>query len=166
MQTSLDAALGTLTLADRLELVRRVRVNSLILRDGDRVRAAHRLRGSYLDEDLEDEEGWGAEPADYSVPYDVAAGSLGRVILVRQYVSRFPYIVAFDSGPELSLAEGDVVRVPEQPSEWEREQDERSWHIPEGEFLRGRCSRWIDRVGRPCPQVSSHQGPCGLPARL
>ncbi|WP_435245133.1 hypothetical protein [Streptomyces tendae] len=159
MTPQLDDMLATLPLADRLEIVRRVRVGSLTLRDGDRVRAAHRLRGTLLDEDLE------AEGEDCHEPYDVPAGALGRLIRVRQYVTPFPYHVLFDSGVELSLAAGDVERTDEQPSEYEREQDEALWHIPEGEFLRGRCSRWIDRVGRPCPQFTAHRGPCGLPPR-
>ncbi|MGW6602594.1 hypothetical protein [Streptomyces sp. NPDC055036] len=144
---------------DRLEIVRRVRVGSLILRDGDRVKAGHRLRGSFLDEDLE------AEGEDCRDPYDVPAGALGRVVRVRQYVTPFPYHVIFDSGVELSLAAGDVVRTDEQPSEYEREQNESLWQIPPGEFLRSRCSRWIDRVGRACPQLRLHRGPCGLPPR-
>ncbi|MFI9214286.1 hypothetical protein ACIGW7_39925 [Streptomyces sp. NPDC053253] len=155
----LDDALDTLSLEQRLELVRRVRVGSLTLRVGDRVKADRRLRGSYLDEDLE------AEGEDCREPYDVPAGALGRLLTVRQYVTPYPYRVAFDSGAELSLAAGDVVRTDEQPSEYEREQDEALWRIPAGEFLRSRCSRWIDRVGRPCPQFSSHAGPCGLPPR-
>ncbi|MFD9813308.1 hypothetical protein [Streptomyces sp. NPDC059080] len=105
MTSRLDDVLGALSREERLELVRRVRVGFLTLRDGDRVRA------------------------------------------------------------ELRLAEGDVVRTDEQPSEYEREQDETLWHIPDGEILRSRCGRWIDRVGRPCPQLSNHEEPCGLPQR-
>ncbi|WP_329345510.1 hypothetical protein OG252_52060 (plasmid) [Streptomyces sp. NBC_01352] len=157
MTTSLDDVLDKLSLADKLELVRRVRVGSLLLRDGDRVAAGRRLRGSYVDEDLE------AEGEDCRVPYDVPAGTLGRVIRVRQYVTPFPYGVAFDNGVDLSLAVGDVVRVAEQPSERERERDGALWHIPPGELFTIRCSRWIDRVGRACPQLRLHQGPCGLP---
>ncbi|MEU6285000.1 hypothetical protein [Streptomyces sp. NPDC047028] len=159
MTPQLDDLLHTLSPEQRLELVRRVRVGSLNLRDGDRVKADRRLRGWYLDEDLE------AEGEDCREPYDVPAGALGRLVRVRQYVTPFPYLVVFDSGLELSLAPGDVVRTDEQPSEYAREQDETLWHIPEGEFLRSRCSRWIARVGRPCPQFSGHSGPCGLPPR-
>ncbi|MFJ6540507.1 hypothetical protein ACIQMP_07665 [Streptomyces sp. NPDC091385] len=157
--TELDDVLGALSLEQRLELNRRVRVGALTLWDGDRVAADRRLQGWYLDEDLE------AEWEDCREPYDVPAGALGRLLTVRQYVTPYPYRVAFDSGVELSLAPGDIVRTDEQPSEWEREQDETLWHIPEGEFLRSRCSRWIARVGRPCPQFSGHSGPCGLPPR-
>nr|WTE08776.1 hypothetical protein OH765_40050 [Streptomyces anulatus] len=159
MTPPLDDVLGALSPEDRLEIVRRVRIGSLVLQDGDRVKAGHRLRGSYVDEDLE------AEGEDCREPYDIPAGALGRMIRVRQYVTPFPYHVLFDSGVELSLAAGDVVRTHEQPSEYTREQDERLWHIPPGEFLRSRCSRWIGRVGRPCPQFSGHSGPCGLPPR-
>ncbi|NEB06468.1 hypothetical protein [Streptomyces sp. SID13726] len=159
MTSTLDDVLGTLSLEDRLELVRRVRVGALTLRGGDRVVADRRLRGWHLDENLE------ADGEDCREPYDVPAGALGRVLVVRQYVTPFPYRVTFDSGVELSLAPGDVVRTDEQPSTWEREQDETLWHIPEGEFFRSRCSRWIERVGRPCPQLPSHRGPCGLPPR-
>ncbi|MFD5906475.1 hypothetical protein ACFWHG_33950 [Streptomyces microflavus] len=159
MTSRLDDVLGSLSPEDRLEIVRRVRVSALVLRDGDRVKAARRLRGWYLDEDLE------AEGEDCREPYDVPAGALGRMIRVRQYVTPYPYHVAFDTGVELSLATGDVVGTEEQPSEWQREQDETLWHIPEGEFFRSRCSRWIDRVGRPCPQFAAHRGPCGLPPR-
>ncbi|MBT2469356.1 hypothetical protein J7E97_16095 [Streptomyces sp. ISL-66] len=159
MTSRLDDVLGALSLEDRLEIVRRVRVGALTLQDGDRVRATHRLRGTHLDEHLE------AEGEDCWEPYDVPAGTLGRVLRVRHYVTPFPYRVAFDTGIELSLAAGDVVRTGEQPSEWEREQDETLWHIPEGDFLGSRCSRWIHRVARPCPQFAAHVGPCGLPPR-
>ncbi|WP_276314384.1 hypothetical protein [Streptomyces sp. WAC 01529] len=37
--------------------------------------------------------------------------------LVRQYVAPLPYGIVFDNGVQLSLAEGDVVRVAEGPSE-------------------------------------------------
>ncbi|MFI5987122.1 hypothetical protein ACIBEA_40435 [Streptomyces sp. NPDC051555] len=159
MTPRLDDVLGTLSLEDRLEIVRRVRSGALTLQDGDRVKAAHRLRGSYIHEDLE------AEGEDCRVPYAVPTGTLGRVIQVRRYVTPFPYRVAFDTGEDLSLAAGDVVRTGEQPSARQREQGETPWHIPDGEFLRSRCSRWINRVGRPCPQFASHKGPCGLPPR-
>ncbi|MER0442991.1 hypothetical protein ABR738_00115 [Streptomyces sp. Edi4] len=159
MTSRLDNVLGALSLQDRLEIVRRVRAGSLTLQNGDRVRATHRLRGTYLDEDLE------TEGEDCHEPYDVPAGALGRLLRVRRYVTPFPYHVLFDSGIELSLAAGAVERTDEQPSDFEREQDETLWHIPEGEYLRGRCSRWIDRVARPCPQFTRHQGPCGLPPR-
>jgi hypothetical protein len=161
----LDDLLETLSLTDRLELVRRVRVGSLRLRVGDRVEAGRRLRGSCPDDDLEAEEGWGAEPADYCISYHVPAGTLGRVTLVRTYITPFPYGVLFDEGPELSLADGDVVRVAEQPSERERERNDALWHIPPGGMFTSHCARWIDRVGRPCPQVNRHPGPCGLRPR-
>ncbi|MGW0670617.1 hypothetical protein [Streptomyces sp. NPDC002746] len=163
MNTQLDDLLQKLSLLDRLELVRRVRVGSLTLHVGDRVRASHRLRGSYPDEDLEAEEGWGAEPADYCPTHDVPAGALGRVTLVRQYVTPFPYCIRFDNDVELGLAEGDVFRVPEQPSERQREQDEALWHVPADGAFTTYCCRWIDRLSRMCPQFSGHPGPCGLP---
>jgi hypothetical protein len=203
MHTQLDDLLEKLPLEDRLELVRRVRVGSLLLRVGDRVEAGRRLRGSYVDEDLEAEGEDCRIPYDvpagtlgrvirvrqyitpfpYDVPagtlgrvirvrqyitpfpYDVPAGTLGRVIRVRQYITPFPYAVAFDSSVDLNLAVGDVVRVAEQPSEREREQDGALWHIPPGELFTIRCSRWIDRVGCACPQLRLHRGPCGLPPR-
>lgn len=157
MDTRLDDLLETLSLADRLELVRRVRVGALTLRAGDRVAAAHRLRGSYVDEDLE------VEGEDCREPYDVPTGTLGRMLTVRQYVTPFPYAVAFDTGVELSLRAGDVVRVPEQPSQWEREKDPALWFIPPGGAFASHCARWIDRLGRVCPQFRGHSGPCGLP---
>ena len=43
-------------------------------------------------------------------------GTLGRLMLVRQCGTLFPYCIRFDNDVELSLAEGDVFRVPEQPS--------------------------------------------------
>ncbi|MFI6341014.1 hypothetical protein [Streptomyces sp. NPDC050535] len=163
--TRLDDLLETLSLEDRLELVRRVRVGSLTLQVGDRVEARRTLRGSYPDDGLEAEEGCGAEPADYCVPFHVPAGTLGRVTLVRTYITPFPYGVAFDNGTELSLAQGDVARVAEQPSESERERDEALWTIPRDAMFTLSCSRWIDRVGRACPQLHHHRGPCGLPPR-
>ncbi|MFJ8158429.1 hypothetical protein [Streptomyces sp. NPDC094468] len=163
--TSLDDLLGTLSLKHRLELVRRVRVGSLTLNVGDRVEARRRLRGTYPDDGLEAEEGWGGEAADYCVPYHVPAGTLGRVTLVRTYVTPFPYRIHFDSDVELSLDEGDVTRVTEQPAENERERDDSLWTIPPEGLFTLYCSRWIDRVGRSCPQLSHHRGPCGLPPR-
>lgn len=165
MHTQLDDLVATLPLADLLELVRRVRVGSLSLHVGNRVEARHRLQGSYPHDDLAAEAGWGAEAADYCVAFHVPPGSLGRVTRVRQYVTPFPYGVAFDNGVELNLAEGDVVRVAEQPSEWEREQDDALWRIPPDEMFTIYCARWIGRVGRACPQLSRHPGPCGLPPR-
>lgn len=159
MHTHLDGLLENLPLEDRLELVRRVRVGSLLLRVGDRVEAGRRLLGSYIDEDLE------AEGEDCRIPYDVPAGTLGRVIRVREYVTPFPYAVAFDNDVDLNLAVGDVVRVAEQRSERERERDDALWFIPPGEMFTTRCSVWIDRVGRACPQLRLHRGPCGLPPR-
>ncbi|MBY8868718.1 hypothetical protein [Streptomyces sennicomposti] len=55
MTPQLDEILDTLSLEARLEIVRRLRVGSLTLRDGDRVKADRRLYGSYLDQDLEAE---------------------------------------------------------------------------------------------------------------
>ncbi|MDX2802672.1 hypothetical protein [Streptomyces scabiei] len=155
----LDALLDKLSLEDKLELVRRVRVNSLTLRNGDRVAARRRLRGSSVDEGLE------AEGEDCHVPYDVPGGTLGRVLLVRQYVTPFPYGVLFDNDVELNLTEGDIVGVAEQPSEQMRERDDALWHIPAGGMFTTYCSRWIDRVGRACPQFRHHPGPCGLRPR-
>lgn len=142
-----------------------MRVGSLTLRVGVRVEARRRLRGSYPDDDLQAEEGWGAEPADYCVPFHVPDGTLGRVTLARTYVTPFPYRILFDSGVELSLAEGDVLRVTEQPSEREKEQDEALWRVPRDQMFTVYCSRWIARVHRPCPQLNRHPGPCGLPPR-
>ncbi|MFJ2745859.1 hypothetical protein ACIO3O_40080 [Streptomyces sp. NPDC087440] len=161
----LDVLLDQLTLEDKLELVRRVRVGALVLREGDRVEARRRLRGSYPHEGLEAEEGASADSADYSVAYDVPARTLGRVLRVRQYVTPFPYSVRFDTGIELSLAEDEITGVVEQPSEHEREQDDALWHIPADRMFSSACSLWIDRVGRACPQFTGHRGPCGLPPR-
>jgi hypothetical protein len=61
MSAQLDGLLEKLSLLDRLELVRRVRMGSLTLHVGDRVRASRRLRGSYSDEDLEVEVAWGGQ---------------------------------------------------------------------------------------------------------
>ncbi|MFB8441200.1 hypothetical protein ACFC7A_19355 [Streptomyces niveus] len=95
------------------------------------------------------------------------AGTLGRVLTVRQYVSLFPYVVAFDTGVDLGLAEGDIVRVREQPSLWQREQDPANWSFPPGGAWTWttHCAQWIDRLGRMCPQHRGHRGPCGLPTR-
>ncbi|PPS89548.1 hypothetical protein [Streptomyces sp. MH60] len=104
--STLDAKLDTLTFEEKLEVARRVHVGSLTLREGDRVQAVRRLRGSYIDEDLEQ------EGEDCRVPYDVPAGAPGRITLVRRYVSPFPYRVLFDNDVELSLAAtGDVERI-------------------------------------------------------
>ncbi|MFE6000372.1 hypothetical protein ACFQ6C_26485 [Streptomyces sp. NPDC056454] len=153
----LDDVLKELPLEDKLELARRAHVNSLLLHEGNRVRASRQLRGSYIHEGLED------EGEDCRIRYDVPAGTLGRVVRVRQYVAPFPYVVVFDTGAELSLTEGEIERVPEQPSQHQREQDDSLWHIPDGGAFTTHCARWIDRLGRACPQYKGHPGLCGLP---
>ncbi|MGW1436937.1 hypothetical protein ACWD7M_17005 [Streptomyces griseus] len=154
---TLDDTLSTLSLEEKLELARRARVNALILHEGDRVRATRHLRGSYIHEGLED------ESEDCRIPYDVPAGTLGRITRVRQYVSPYPYVALFDNDTEISLIEHDVERVSEQPSQHQREQDDSLWHIPDGGAFTTHCARWIDRLGRACPQHKGHPGPCGLP---
>ncbi|MFI0967001.1 hypothetical protein ACH4S8_37305 [Streptomyces sp. NPDC021080] len=102
----LDDILASLTLEEKLELNRRVRVGALTLQEGDPVQAARRLRGSYIHEGLED------EGEDAWVHYDVAAGTPGRIVRVKQHVTPFPYVVIFEDGEELSLAAtGDVERT-------------------------------------------------------
>jgi hypothetical protein len=104
--TSLDEKLDSLTFEEKLEVARRVHVGRLTLQKGDRVAAVRRLRGSYIDEALED------EGEDCRIPYDVRAGTLGRIVLVRQYVHPFPYGVLFDNDVQLNLQEmGDIERV-------------------------------------------------------
>ncbi|MFE7842888.1 hypothetical protein ACFU53_44550, partial [Streptomyces sp. NPDC057474] len=66
---------------------------------------------------------------------------------------------------ELRLAESDIVRVNEQPSEQVRKRDEALWHIAPGQMFTTCCSRWIDRVGRACTQLRRRRGPRGLPPR-
>jgi hypothetical protein len=106
VNTTLDEKLDGLTFAEKLEVQRRVRVGALTLQEGDQVQAAHSLRGSYIDEDLEQ------EGEDCRVSYDVPAGTQGRVLRVRQYVTPFPYRVLFENDVELNLAAtGDVERV-------------------------------------------------------
>ncbi|MFM9735184.1 hypothetical protein [Streptomyces niveiscabiei] len=162
----LDALLDKLSLDDKLELVRRVRVGSLTLSEGDRVQARRRLHGSALSEDLEAEVGrYGSEPADYHVPFHVPAGTPGRISLVRQYVAPFPYRVLFDNDVELNVVQGDIERIEDVPPAVVRQQEEDAWHIPPGEFFSIRCSRWVPGKGRPCPQYKGHRGKCGLPPR-
>ncbi|MGW5442720.1 hypothetical protein [Streptomyces asiaticus] len=44
----------------------------------------------------------------------------------------------------------------------QRAEDEK-WRIPEGALFVTVCGRWVDGVGRACPQGIAHSGPCGLP---
>jgi hypothetical protein len=103
--SSLDDVLGKLSLEEKLEVRRRVRVGSLNLQEGDRVAARYRLRGSYIHEGLED------EGEDCRIPYNVPAGTRGHIVRVRQYVCPFPYVVIFDNHVEISVEQGNVERV-------------------------------------------------------
>ncbi|MEU9405681.1 hypothetical protein AB0E08_08240 [Streptomyces sp. NPDC048281] len=103
--STLDEKLDALTFEEKLEINRRVRLGQLTLKKGDRIAATRRLRGTYIDEALED------EAEDCRIPYHVPGGTLGRVVLVRQYVAPFPYVVLFDNDVELSVEQGDIERV-------------------------------------------------------
>ncbi|MFE4863250.1 hypothetical protein [Streptomyces sp. NPDC056670] len=101
----LDRLTADLTFEEKLQLERELHIASLHFSKGDKVAASHRLRGSYTDEDLED------EGEDALVRYDVPRGTEGRVTKVREYVCPYPYAVLFDNGTEISVRQDDLARV-------------------------------------------------------
>ncbi|MFJ8478423.1 hypothetical protein [Kitasatospora sp. NPDC094011] len=67
------------------------------LEAGDRVRLLEPLHTSWIDQDLAAEEYW---EEDARITADLPAGTPGVITLVRRYPTPWPYVVAFDNGPE------------------------------------------------------------------
>ncbi|MEV7776531.1 hypothetical protein [Kitasatospora sp. NPDC086791] len=81
------------------------------LEEGDRVELLEPVRASWIDEDLAAEEYW---EEDARVRADVPAGTLGVIIRVRRYPTPFPYVVAFDRGPECGVRNHQITRCADQ----------------------------------------------------
>ncbi|MFE7524633.1 hypothetical protein ACFU7Y_02815 [Kitasatospora sp. NPDC057542] len=81
------------------------------LEEGDRVRLLEPVRTSWIDEDLAVEEYW---EEDARVRVDVPAGTLGVITQVRSYPTPFPYVVAFDRGPECGVRDLQIERTADQ----------------------------------------------------
>ncbi|THA72476.1 hypothetical protein E6R60_26460 [Streptomyces sp. A0642] len=103
--TLIETITADLTFEQKMQLAKELHLGSLVFREGDRICAARRLQGSFIDEDLED------EGEDATVRFDVPAGAKGRILKVRQYVAPFPYVVIFDNNVELSVRQDDVSRI-------------------------------------------------------
>lgn len=71
---------------------------------GDPVRLRTGRRFTWTDEDLE------TEGEDARVSVELAAGTQGRVTMVRSYQTPFPYVVLFDGDQEVSVREEDIER--------------------------------------------------------
>ncbi|MGW7444973.1 hypothetical protein [Kitasatospora sp. NPDC054795] len=79
--------------------------------EGDRVELLEPVRASWIDEDLADEEYW---EEDARVRVNVPAGTLGVITRVRRYPTPFPYVVAFDRGPECGVRNHQITRCADQ----------------------------------------------------
>ncbi|MFF2123507.1 hypothetical protein ACFVXH_39885 [Kitasatospora sp. NPDC058184] len=89
----------------------RVRTAHLSLEEGDRVELLEPLRTSWIDEDLAAEEYWEVDARTHAA---VPAGTLGVVTLVRRSPAPFPYVVAFDRGPECAVRDHQIARCADQ----------------------------------------------------
>ncbi|MGK4586232.1 hypothetical protein [Kitasatospora sp. HPMI-4] len=81
------------------------------LQEGDRVELLEPVHASWIDEDLAAEEYW---EEDARVRVDVPAGALGVITRVRRYPTPFPYVVAFDRGPECAVRNLQITRCADQ----------------------------------------------------
>ncbi|MFJ7250094.1 hypothetical protein ACIQWA_36420 [Kitasatospora sp. NPDC098652] len=81
------------------------------LEEGDRVELLEPVRATWIDEDLAAEEYW---EEDARVRADVPAGTLGVITHVRRYPTPFPYVVAFDRGPECGVRNHQITRCADQ----------------------------------------------------
>lgn len=81
------------------------------LRSGDRVRLLVNRAGYVPVDDPE----LSVAPYDARQSYNVPAGTLGTVILVRDYPGPFPFSVLFDNGQELNVHEREIERAATPP---------------------------------------------------
>ncbi|MGW3077891.1 hypothetical protein [Kitasatospora sp. NPDC001132] len=89
----------------------RVRTAHLRLEEGDRVELLEPVHASWIDEDLAAEEYW---EEDARVRVDVPAGTLGVITRVRRHPTPWPYVVAFDRGPECAVRDHQITRTLDQ----------------------------------------------------
>lgn len=83
----------------------------ITLNEGDRVQLLEPLRATWIDEDLADEEYW---EEDARVHVNLPAGTLGFITLVRRYPTPYPYVVAWDRGPECGVRDHQITRCANQ----------------------------------------------------
>ncbi|WP_327072021.1 hypothetical protein [Kitasatospora sp. NBC_01302] len=81
------------------------------LEEGDRVELLEPVHATWIDEDLAAEEYW---EEDARVRVDVPAGALGVITRVRWYPTPWPYVVAFDRGPECAVRDLQITRCADQ----------------------------------------------------
>ncbi|MET9403924.1 hypothetical protein [Kitasatospora sp. NPDC002965] len=106
-----DPAERERALARLLRYQTQVLTAGLRLEDGDRVRLLEPVHATWIDEDLAAEEYW---EQDARVRVDVPAGTLGVVTRVRRHPTPFPYVVAFDRGPECAVRDHQIERTADQ----------------------------------------------------
>ncbi|GAB2749826.1 hypothetical protein GCM10010442_80640 [Kitasatospora kifunensis] len=75
--------------------------------EGDRVELLEPVHATWIDEDLAAEEYW---EEDARVRVHVPAGTLGVITRVRRHPTPFPYVVAFDRGPECAVRDLQITR--------------------------------------------------------
>ncbi|MEU3564184.1 hypothetical protein [Kitasatospora sp. NPDC006786] len=88
-----------------------VRTAHVRLEEGDRVELLEPIRATWIDEDLAAEEYWEEDARVYA---RVPAGALGVITRVRRYPTPFPYVVAFDRGPECAVRNHQITRTLDQ----------------------------------------------------
>ncbi|WP_042435564.1 hypothetical protein [Streptacidiphilus anmyonensis] len=88
-----------------------VRTSHLNLNEGDRVQLLEPVHASWIDEELADEEYWEENARVYA---HVPAGTLGVITRVRRYPTPYPYVVAFDRGPECGVRDLQLTRCTDQ----------------------------------------------------
>ncbi|MFF4384592.1 hypothetical protein [Kitasatospora sp. NPDC001547] len=88
-----------------------VRTAHVRLEEGDRVELLEPIRASWIDEDLAAEEYWEEDARTYAA---VPAGTLGVITTVRRYPTPWPYVVAWDRGPECGVRDHQIERTADQ----------------------------------------------------
>lgn len=93
--------------AQLLRYQAQVLTGRLGLEEGDRVELLEPVHATWIDEDLAAEEYW---EEDARVTTDVSAGTLGVITRIRRYPTPWPYVVAFDRGPECGVRDLQITR--------------------------------------------------------
>ncbi|MDH6711422.1 hypothetical protein P3T27_008180 [Kitasatospora sp. MAA19] len=88
-----------------------VRTSHVRLKEGDRVELLEPVHATWTEEDLAAEEYW---EQDARVRVTVPAGTLGVITRARHYPTPFPYVVAFDRGPECGVRDHQITRCADQ----------------------------------------------------
>ncbi len=91
-----------------VRLQRERHLGGLLFKVGDEVELEIRQSGYWVHEGLED------EGEDARMFYDLAPGTRGRVVMVRDYPNPYPYVVLWEvhGHPEIGVAQYDLRRAP------------------------------------------------------